>query len=114
AAGAEVVARLPDVLVLAGERPLGAVLAKHVVLDRRQLRAPLGVGLLDLLGLRRHRTVSGIRQLAIPCLTRYRWWYSSAGQNSPAAVISVAIGRLNIAWARALEASAASCCCGVV
>src|SRR4051812_23478635 len=32
----------------AGARPLGAVLAQDVVLHRRELRAPLGVGLLNL------------------------------------------------------------------
>ena len=33
--------------VAAGERPLGSLLAQHVVLLRRQLLAPLGLGLLD-------------------------------------------------------------------
>src|SRR5262249_60286655 len=42
-------AGLEDVVVLTRERRLRALLPKHAVLLRRQLGAPLGFGLLDLL-----------------------------------------------------------------
>src|SRR5262249_18410460 len=38
------------VRVLPGEGSLGALLAQHVILLRRERRPPLGIGLLDLLG----------------------------------------------------------------
>src|SRR6266478_2782152 len=50
AAGAGVGARRLLVLVFAGERPLGRLLAQHRVLHRRQFLAPLGLALLDLAG----------------------------------------------------------------
>ena len=43
AAGADIGARPVLVLVFAGERPLGRLLAQHRVLHRRQFLAPLGV-----------------------------------------------------------------------
>src|SRR6266478_1948069 len=48
AAGTGVGARRLLVLVFAGERPLGRLLAQHRVLHRRQFLAPLGLALLDL------------------------------------------------------------------
>src|SRR5689334_15649963 len=48
AAGAQVDAGLEDLVVLAGERRLGALEPEHAVLLRRELCAPLGVGLDDL------------------------------------------------------------------
>ena len=48
AAGAAVGARLEDVVVLAGERRLGALLAQYAVCLGVELRAPLGLGLDDL------------------------------------------------------------------
>ena len=48
AAGADVLPRLEDVVVLARERRLGALLAQDVVLLGRELGPPLAIGLLDL------------------------------------------------------------------
>src|SRR5205085_410651 len=48
AAGAAVRPVLEDVVVLAAERPLRALVAEHVVLLARQLGPPLLLGLLDL------------------------------------------------------------------
>src|SRR5688500_14659826 len=50
APGADVFAGGLVLLVLAGEGPLGAGLPQHLVLLGRQLRAPLGVGQVHLLG----------------------------------------------------------------
>src|SRR5712691_11036814 len=50
AAGAGVGAGPLLMLVFAGERPLGRLLAQHRVLRRRQFLAPLGLALLDLAG----------------------------------------------------------------
>src|SRR5207247_205456 len=50
AAGAGISALAVLVLILAGERPLGRLLAQHGVLHRRQLLAPLGFALDDLAG----------------------------------------------------------------
>src|SRR5258708_14706516 len=50
AAGAGIGARRLLMLVFAGERPLGRLLAQHRVLHRRQFLAPLGLALLDLAG----------------------------------------------------------------
>src|SRR5260370_29176034 len=50
AAGTGVGARRLLVLVFAGERPLGRLLAQHRVLHRRQFLAPLGLALRDLAG----------------------------------------------------------------
>src|SRR5919106_1264277 len=47
AAGAAIDPRLLRVDVFAGERALRALAPQHLVLLRRELRAPLGVGLLD-------------------------------------------------------------------
>src|SRR5690606_10825313 len=49
AAGAEVLARGLVLLILAGEGALGAALAQHGILLRRQPLAPFGVGEVDLL-----------------------------------------------------------------
>src|SRR5262249_56059607 len=54
ASGAAVSAVVERVVVLAGERPLRALLSQHVVLLGRQLGAPLRVSLLNL----RHHTPS--------------------------------------------------------
>src|SRR4051812_41850597 len=50
AAGAGIGALALLMLVLAGERPLGRLLAQHRVLHRRQFLTPLGFALLDLGG----------------------------------------------------------------
>src|SRR5229473_7628841 len=50
AAGAGIGAGPLLVLVLAGERPLGRLLAQNRILHRRQFLAPLGFALLDLAG----------------------------------------------------------------
>src|SRR6266404_5493319 len=50
AAGADVGAGPLLMLVFAGERPLGRLLAQHRVLHRRQFLAPLRLALLDLAG----------------------------------------------------------------
>src|SRR5262249_3289396 len=47
-AGADIGALAGIVLVFAGERPLGRLLAQHGVLHRRQFLAPLGLALADL------------------------------------------------------------------
>src|SRR5258708_36380043 len=52
AAGAGIGALALLMLVFAGERPLGRLLAQHRILHRRQLAAPLGLALLDLAGRR--------------------------------------------------------------
>src|ERR1700676_764246 len=52
AAGADIGAGPPFMLVFAGERPLGRLLAQHRVLHRRQFLPPLGLVLLDLAGRR--------------------------------------------------------------
>src|SRR5437588_11203173 len=48
AAGARIGALAVLVLILAGERPLGRLLAQHRILHRRQLAAPFGFALFDL------------------------------------------------------------------
>ena len=50
AAGAGIGALAVLMLVFAGERPLGRLLAQHRILHRRQFLAPLGVALLNLVG----------------------------------------------------------------
>src|SRR5215211_1757100 len=50
AAGAGIGALAVLVLIFAGERPLGRLLAQHGVLHRRQFLAPLGLALDDLAG----------------------------------------------------------------
>jgi hypothetical protein len=53
-----------------------------------------------------------IAQLARPRFCRYCWWYSSAGQNTGAGVISVTIGLLNRACAASFDAFAFASCSG--
>src|SRR5882724_2203614 len=48
AAGADVGAGPPLMLIFAGERPLGRLLAQHRILHRRQFLAPLDLALFDL------------------------------------------------------------------
>src|ERR1043166_9042200 len=48
AAGAGVSTLALLMLIFAGKRPLGRLLAQHRILHRRQLAAPLGLALLDL------------------------------------------------------------------
>src|SRR6476659_943863 len=50
AAGADVGAGALLMLIFAGERPLGRLLAQHRILHRRQFLAPLRLALLDLAG----------------------------------------------------------------
>src|SRR6185369_2988119 len=50
AAGAGIGARAVLVLILAGKRPLGRLLAQHGILHRRQFLAPFGLALDDLAG----------------------------------------------------------------
>ena len=52
AAGADIGALALLMLVFAGERPLGRLLAQHRILHRRQFAAPFGLALLDLAGRR--------------------------------------------------------------
>src|SRR5262249_15195676 len=47
AAHAAIGSRRPGLLVLAGKRALGGFLARHLILDRRQLLAPLRLALAD-------------------------------------------------------------------
>src|SRR5262249_28683663 len=57
-------------------RPLGAVVAQHLVLLRRELRAPLRVALRDLEGLARrpfrHRALLVVRRSELPSVPRSR------------------------------------------
>src|SRR5579872_89680 len=50
AAGADIGAPPVLMLIFAGERPLGRLLAQHRVLHRRQLLAPLGLAFFNLRG----------------------------------------------------------------
>src|ERR1700710_3034681 len=50
ATGAGIGAGAMLVLILAGERPFGRLLAQYRILHRRQLAAPFGFALLDLRG----------------------------------------------------------------
>src|SRR4051794_36265626 len=62
AAHAAVEAVIPGVPVRTGEGAFGAVLARHVILLRRQLAAPFGIRLLDPdLGIAGHSGVSVAR-----------------------------------------------------
>src|SRR5262249_7826309 len=91
AAGADIGAGALLMLILAAERPLGRLLAQHRVLHRRQLGAPLGLALFDLV--RRRLGVShwfSFARLswrrfspawAFPCSSRRR---SSSGSRSSA------------------------------
>ena len=60
------------------------------------------------------RALAQIRHVARPFLTRYCWWYSSAGQKVDAAAISVAIGLPKRDCARAFDSAATSACSGRV
>src|SRR6266478_2861237 len=76
AAGTGVGARRLLVLVFAGERPLGRLLAQHRVLCRRQFLAPLGLALFDPVDLAGHRLGKGhetsLQMLRVFTRSRYR------------------------------------------